>query len=182
MKIRNLTWRRFGRLTVIQRAPNQILKSGRSVVCWEVMCDCGMVFTVEAQNLTSGKTLSCGCYNREKAVERGKTINLKHGQNHREKPTAEYRAWISMKSRCYNPNATSYKDYGGRGVRVCERWLNSFEAFFEDMGKKPAPDYSLDRIDPYGNYTPENCRWADKVTQSRNTRKRADGGYKNGRV
>jgi hypothetical protein len=84
--------------------------------------------------------------------------------------TPEYEAWASMKKRCYNPRSPYYKDYGARGIRVCVRWLEGFEYFYDDMGPRPGNDYSLDRIDNDSDYEPENCRWADRITQSRNRR------------
>jgi|TARA_Y100000034_G_C6910629_1_gene425103 hypothetical protein len=91
---------------------------------------------------------------------------LKHGR----KNTTEYTSWYGMKRRCCDKNHPSYPNYGGRGIQVCDRWENSFENFYEDMGDKPREDYSLDRIDLNENYTPQNCRWASRSMQSRNTR------------
>lgn len=84
--------------------------------------------------------------------------------------STEYYSWSGMKARCYNPKSKDFKNYGMRGIAVCDRWLNSFDAFIEDMGQKPSKDYSIDRIDTNGNYEPENCRWADSTTQNRNHR------------
>ena len=92
-------------------------------------------------------------------------MNVTHNRTN----TKEYRAWSSMKSRCSNPNVASYPNYGGRGITVCDRWLNSFENFFEDMGEAPE-GFELDRIDVNGNYTPDNCRWVDESTQAKNRR------------
>lgn len=157
---------KYGRLLVIERAANK----GKKVM-WECKCDCGNYTVVAATSLSQGKTKSCGCLMKEKASEIGKVSNLKHGQNRRRAVSAEYTAWRSMISRCYNPKATSYDIYGGRGVTVCSRWRDSFECFYADMGMKPSPEYSLDRIDPNGIYEPKNCRWATKTEQSRNVRK-----------
>jgi len=82
----------------------------------------------------------------------------------------EYRAWINMKSRCYTSSSTHYEQYGGRGISVCERWINSYAAFLNDMGPRPTPNHSLDRICPNGNYEPDNCRWATRTEQQRNIR------------
>ncbi len=99
------------------------------------------------------------------ASPKGKVHNrTTHGMSR----TSEHRAWLRIKSRCYNPNFAGYKNYGGRGITMCDRWLNSFENFYEDMGDKPSEDLSLDRIDNDGNYEPENCRWATSKQQNRN--------------
>lgn len=95
---------------------------------------------------------------------------IKHGHTRRGKWTAEYQAWCSMRGRCCCPTNRGFSDYGGRGIKICERWLASFEAFYEDMGKRPSRRHSLNRIDNDGNYEPENCEWALPVTQSNNTR------------
>lgn len=95
----------------------------------------------------------------------------KHGHSWKEgAPSPEYRAWANMKHRCCNPAANGFSNYGGRGITVCERWVESFEAFLADMGPRPSPKYSLDRIDNAGNYEPQNCRWATATEQSRNRR------------
>lgn len=91
--------------------------------------------------------------------------------------TPEYKAWFEMKRRCYNKNRKGYKNYGGRGIKVCDRWLESFENFYEDMGDRPSPNHSLDRIDVNGNYEPSNCKWSDRTEQNYNQRFR--GGVTN---
>ena len=158
--------KRFGRLTVVEEAEGRQVKATgymRRMVL--VRCDCGETRVVAATELTGGGSRSCGCL----AAEMTGARSTKHGQAGRVR-TSEYTAWKSAKARCYIPSSSKFPDYGGRGITMCERWRNSFESFFADMGEKPSPEYSIDRIDPNGNYEPGNCQWADKWHQSRNRR------------
>lgn len=165
----------FGRLTVTKDAEPIIgnkgrLDSGKPKLgkihrSW-VQCACGSPeYITRNQNLLSGSTRSCGCLARELTKARSTT----HGHYSGGKASRTYRSWCSMLSRCTNPNAHAYENYGGRGIRVCSRWRDSFENFLADMGERPA-GMTLDRKDNDLNYTPENCVWSVPKYQSRNKR------------
>ena len=150
----------FGRLTVTRRAGS---RAGR--VTWACMCECGSTVEVVSHALTSGHTKSCGCWR----DERNRETPVKHGHARRGAPlTPIYKTWQNMMTRCYNQKVKSFKDYGERGIKVCSGW-HIFENFLADMGERPKGT-TLDRVDNNGDYTPDNCRWATKLTQARNTR------------
>lgn len=161
-RFKDLNTMRFGRLTVVRYAGVTKKKT-----YWVCACDCGKEKTIESYKLTIGETRSCGCLRTETTVKR----STKHGNAPKTGPSGEYICWLSMKTRCEKEDSDKYHCYGGRGVRVCERWSNSFEAFLADMGPRPSLDYSLDRYpNNDGNYEPGNCRWATRFEQARNKR------------
>lgn len=155
----------FGRLTVLR----QVASAGRRrrFLC---RCVCGTETTVGVDHLVSGDSTSCGCYNRER-VRECYVPHPKHGHAVGNRQTPEYRVWAGMKARCLNPNKPAFKDYGGRGIRICDRWRDSFEAFYADMGPRPSLQHELDRYpDNDGHYEPGNVRWATRAQQMLNTR------------
>lgn len=164
MKEIDITGVRFGRLVAIKKTQKGSQKAGckRTRAKWLCQCDCGKQTEVVAESLHSGNTKSCGCLSRENV----RTVNKTHGMS----KTRLYGIWHSMKMRCENENAQAYDSYGGRGVTVCERWSNSFEAFFNDMGSEYHEGLTLDRIDNDKGYYPENCRWVSMKTQCNNRR------------
>lgn len=160
MKRLNLTGQRFERLVVIGGNGSK----GRKTL-WSCRCDCGREIIAATSNLRSGNTESCGCFHREKAAERGRNSRT-HGHwiNGQASPT--YRSWLAMHGRCKHPSTNGFEYYGGRGIKVCDRWTD-FENFLADMGERPL-EHSLDRIDSDGNYEPGNCRWATPIQQRHN--------------
>lgn len=160
-KPHDLIGRVFGRLNVTHRSSNT--SDGKTT--WHCQCSCGNNCIVVGANLLKGLTSSCGCYRSEQLLKR----SFKHGHAKRKNNNPTYKSWCSMLSRCRNRNYHKYKRYGALGVFVCERWL-VYENFFEDMGQRPVGT-TLDRIDPRGNYEPDNCRWATPIEQAYNQRR-----------
>lgn len=162
----DLTGQRFGRL-VVERYDQRTARMHK----WLCRCDCGTKKSIWGTNLRRGNTTSCGCLRRERAT----AANTFHGGTIQNK-SGEYLAWQNMLARCLNASCRQFKDYGGRGIQVCERWqvgsdgLSGFQCFLADMGLKPSPEHSLDRQDVNGSYDPLNCRWATKAEQDRNKR------------
>ena len=164
----DLTGEKFGRLTVIERAGST--KHGAAK--WRCVCQCGNETIVIGDELRKHNTTSCGCYAKECSSKRLKG-KCPHNKSHGMVGTPVYKEWSEMKRRCNNPNDISYHRYGERGIRVCERWEKSFEAFYSDVSTLPhfgEKGYSLDRIDNNKWYAPDNVRWADAKTQANNRR------------
>jgi hypothetical protein len=159
---------KFNYLTSIEEAESFKSPSGSVYRRFFFRCDCGNLCLMTIHNVTRGTTKSCGCH----SYKVSQKINLQHGHSGRVsnngKVTRTYKSWTHMRDRCLNSNCKAYSNYGGRGISISERWMK-FENFLEDMGEVPE-GLSLDRIDVNGNYCKENCRWANKTTQSRNRR------------
>lgn len=157
----DLTDKRYGRWLVKSRAP-----TAKRGTYWRCICDCGQTAVVFGPDLKRGKSRSCGCLAAELIGE----ASLTHGEGGRKTP--EYMSWQSMKDRCNNPNAPSYARYGGRGIKVCKRWCESYAAFLADVGRQPSPAHTLDRIKNDKDYEPGNVRWATPLEQAQNTRQK----------
>lgn len=161
--LHDLTGKRYGKLVVVSRAPSRKAKTR-----WNCLCDCGTETTVDAYNMTSGKTRSCGC---------------SYATQGRQTQTREWGIWSKMKERCYNPRWRNFKFYGAKGVCICQHWRESFANYIADMGRAPSLKHTMDRIDASGHYScghcdeckangwTANCRWATKAQQSQNNRR-----------
>ncbi len=151
---------RFGRLTVISEGPDRRFARGPTptVIC---RCDCGVVKTISIRNLRYAGTKSCGCLHRELLASRSRT----HGQV----GSPEYNVWSNIKTRCLNPNVHNYGRYGGRGIGICGEWRDSFASFLRDVGRRPSPKHTIERINNNRGYEPGNVRWATVAEQNRNT-------------
>jgi hypothetical protein len=153
----------FGRWTALSESPRR--GACRNLRYWLCRCECGTVKEVEGVSLRQGRSTSCGCFAREVTM----AVNRTHGHTAGHGPTAEYRCWRHILGRCYNPSVQSFPQYGGRGIEVCPRWRSSFENFLADVGPRPSPRHSIDRIDFNGHYEPQNVRWATAKRQANNT-------------
>ena len=161
-KCEDLTGQKFGKLTVIKRVENHVQPCGKQYVQWLCKCDCGNETVVRSANLKGGRTQSCGCLIKE--------TNSTHGL----KKTRLYVVWKDIKARCFNPNANNFKDYGAKGVFMCDEWRNDFKVFYDwamENGYNPNAkrgECTIDRINNNKGYSPDNCRWTDNLTQQNN--------------
>ena len=158
----DLKGRKFGRLVVLRQVPS--MSASRNAL-WECVCECGTITTVLSRGLRKGRTKSCGCYAAEAAAKRMRAMAFVHGLSR----TKTYRAWSAMKLRCLRTDHPAYPSYGGRGITVCERWME-YENFLHDMGEAPE-GMSLERKDNDKGYGPDNCCWATPIEQQNNQRR-----------
>jgi hypothetical protein len=154
----NLRGLKFNRLLVLEPAPDRFFGHQKYAwACWKCRCDCGKEVTIVGSLVKTGRVKSCGCLWRDSVTTHGESSPR----------TPEFWTWTGMKQRCLNRNLRHYKDYGGRGIKVCRRWLK-YENFLTDMGRKPTRKHTLERKDGNGNYCPSNCIWATPFIQQNN--------------
>lgn len=176
MKLIDITGQTFGRLKVLKKGP--FAKNGGSL--WVCACECGETAVINSSNLRSGSTRSCGCLALEWAscmgsnkefVAKRISKTTRHGHKRVGRASAEYKTWLRMKARCYTPSNKDYKNWGERGIKVCDRWLHSFESFLADMGNKPTPEHQIDRLNSNSDYSIQNCRWVTPQIQGAENRR-----------
>lgn len=162
----DVTGRRVHHWTVLSFAGRRRFPGGRPARFYLARCDCGTEKELRVDILLKGRYKSCGC----KKLELNREAVTVHGHARTGQHSPEYRIWAGMIRRCTDPKTMKFEHYGGRGIAVCDRWRHDFIAFLSDMGERPSPTHSIDRIDSNGNYEPGNCRWSTKTEQMRNTR------------
>lgn len=173
-KFIDITGQKFGKLTAIKKAPSKRQNCGKLVTYWECICDCGKVVEIKTINLRNNKTKCC---NNCKTNKVGKNNPMyKHGKT----KTRLYKIWSSMKKRCYYKKHPHYKNYGGRGIVICNEWLNNFMLFYNwAINNGYQEDLTIDRIDVNKNYEPNNCRWINRKLQNINKRNNVYITYQN---
>ena len=167
MRYKDIKGMKFGRLIVVEYYGADKHKNA----LWECQCDCGNTSIAKTHNLMKGATRSCGCLQKEKATKHLLDISTTHGlsKDSKGKNTRLFRIWMGIKNRCSNSNLREYPKYGGRGIKICDKWLNDYKAFHDwSIQNGYSEKLSIDRIDNDGNYEPSNCRWVDEKTQANN--------------